>query len=486
MNQSTTTRRREAATGRSIAFVTGKLAEPALQQVVGELAARMGFQPHVIVTKISVAALLTVDWLIGKIQIPPEVQLVVLPGWCRGDTAKLSDSLGGVAVERGPKDLRDLPRYFEQEPDDRPYGSYDIEILAEINHANRLSLEALVEEAIRLRQDGADIIDLGGTPGEDWPDLRQAVEELTRQQFRVSIDSFDPREVEQAVAGGAELVLSVNETNRDLARHWGVDVVALPDRWRDEGWLQSLEKTVEVLESQNVPFRLDPILEPIGFGFAASLHRYFLTRQHFPQAKMLMGIGNLTELTEVDSAGVNALLIGFCQELGIQSVLTTQVINWARTSVREINVARQLMKYAVAEHSLPKHRDPRLVMLRDEKLNEYSSEELKQLQSNIRDRSFRLFASEGKLTALNGEVFVQKTDPFELFVELGVRDPSHAFYLGWELMKATLALQLGKQYVQDEPLDWGLLTVPEGSHLAAQERHARTTNDSRRDSDDGG
>ena len=32
---------------------------------------------------------------------------------------------------------------------------------------------------------------------------------------------------------------------------------------------------------------------------------------------MLMGIGNLTELTAADSTGVNALLIAICQELGI-------------------------------------------------------------------------------------------------------------------------------------------------------------------------
>src|SRR5690606_3943397 len=111
----------------------------------------------------------------------------------------------------------------------------------------------------------------------------------------------------------------------------------------------------------------DPILEPIGFGFARSLHRYLLARDRFPNVPMMMGIGNLTELTEVDSAGVNATLIGFCQELRIGSVLTTQVINWARSSVSEVDVARRLMKYAVDQQVLPKHRDGRLVMLRDEK-----------------------------------------------------------------------------------------------------------------------
>ena len=80
-----------------------------------------------------------------------------------------------------------------------------------------------------------------------------------------------------------------------------------------------------------MPLRIDPILEPIGFGFAASLGRYLEVRRRYPDAEMMMGIGNLTELTDADSAPINVLLLGFCQELGIRSVLTTQVINWARS-----------------------------------------------------------------------------------------------------------------------------------------------------------
>ncbi len=36
---------------------------------------------------------------------------------------------------------------------------------------------------------------------------------------------------------------------------------------------------------------------------------------------MMMGIGNITELTDVDSAGINMLMLGICQELRIESVL---------------------------------------------------------------------------------------------------------------------------------------------------------------------
>ena len=60
-------------------------------------------------------------------------------------------------------------------------------------------------------------------------------------------------------------------------------------------------------------------------------------------------------------------------------------------------------------------------------------------------------------------------DAFELFHQLlesnvDSIDASHAFYLGYELCKATIARQLGKQYEQDEALDWGYLTVEEPGH----------------------
>ena len=34
---------------------------------------------------------------------------------------------------------------------------------------------------------------------------------------------------------------------------------------------------------------------------------------------MLMGTGNLTELTEADSTGINALLLGICSELNVNT-----------------------------------------------------------------------------------------------------------------------------------------------------------------------
>ncbi len=127
------------------------------------------------------------------------------------------------------------------------------------------------------------------------------------------------------------------------------------------------------------------------------------------------------------------LLLGFCQELGIRSVLTTQVINWCRSCVRELDLARRLVHYACTRRVLPKHLEPDLVLLRDPKLRVHGAAVLAELAARVADRNFRLFAEEGRLHVINHAMHLEGTDPFALFDEMQRRDPvdpSHAFYLG--------------------------------------------------------
>ena len=162
---------------------------------------------------------------------------------------------------------------------------------------------------------------------------------------------------------GVDFVLSLNGSNRHLAERLAATPVLIPDTPED---LDSLDATIAHLERLGKPYLVDPIIEPIGSGFAASLGRYLEVRRRHPDAEMFMGIGNLTELTEADTTGVTALLIGFCQELGIRNVLTTEVIDWARGAVRETVLAAQLMHFALERGTTPKHIDGRLVTVKDD------------------------------------------------------------------------------------------------------------------------
>lgn len=442
-----------------ILFVTGRLAEPRLREVLAELAPQAGFTWDIAVPGIQVAALLHTSLLRRRLVIPASIDRVILPGWVQGRVDDLQQQFG-CPVERGPKDLHDLPVWFgvgARRPAD--LSRWSIDIIAEINHAVRLSVDAIRAEALRLAADGADVIDVGCVPGESSDRVSEIVRALTDAGLRVSIDSFDSREVEQAVHSGASLILSANQSNLDWVTQFGVEVVAIPDTPGDEA---SLDRTITVLQERGVPFRIDPIIEPIGMGFTASLERYAAARRRYPDLPMMMGTGNITELSEVDSAGVNLLLAAICEELGIQSVLTTQVIPWCRTAVAELDRARRLVHYAVTNRTVPKHTDAALVMLRDPKPRPPSADMLSTLAAALTDQNFRIFAGDDALHLMNSSGHWQGRNPFDLFREAlrqsapGI-DPGHAFYLGYELARAEIAQHLGKHYEQDEPLRWGLL-----------------------------
>ena len=176
------------------------------------------------------------------------------------------------------------------------------------------------------------------------------IADLKERGFALSIDTFDADEILMADEAGVDYVLSLNGANRHLAEQLNATPVLIPDTPED---LDSLDATIAHLQALGKPFLVDPIIEPIGSGFAASLGRYLEARRRHPDVEMLMGIGNLTELTEADSTGVTALLLGFCQELGIRNVLTTEVIDWARGAVREAVLAAQLMHFAEQEVRRP-------------------------------------------------------------------------------------------------------------------------------------
>ena len=316
--------------------------------------------------------------------------------------------------------------------------------------------EDILSRAEYYRSSGADIIDLGCPVQGGFPGVAAVVARLKEHGFVVSLDTFDPETILSADEAGLDLLLSINSQNMDLAPRLHCKVVVIPDF--DQG-LSSLEQNIAQLEQWGVPYVIDPILNPINFGFTESLCRFYEVRQRYPEAEMLMGLGNLTELTEADTSGINGLMAGVITELGIDYVLTTEVISWARGAVRELDLARRLMYYSHQNGVLPKHIDDRLITVKDplDGYEHYTEADLRHMHQQVRDHNFRIFADDKQIYVFNNDHFVTGTDPGEIFARLGVSTGAHAFYLGRELEKAALAVQLGKKYTQEEPLRWGYL-----------------------------
>jgi hypothetical protein len=142
--------------------------------------------------------------------------------------------------------------------------------------------------------------------------------------------------------------------------------------------------------------------------------------------------------------------------------------------VREFDRARRLVKHAIDHRMVAKRIGSGLVMLRDERVREFGPVELQSLANQLTDPNYRIFVERGEIHVMNRDGYWRGCDPFELFDQFTAHsrplEPSHAFYLGYELSKAVTAVTLGKQYTQDQALQWGFLTVSEQS--AIERRHA--------------
>jgi dihydropteroate synthase-like protein len=432
-------------------FVTGRLAAQSLHDCLKGIA-DLDFTLRVL--PISVAALMDAKFVMKHLVDAAGCEKVMVPGLCGGDLQMIADKIG-VDVIRGPKSLKGIPAFFGATHALEGYGEHHTKILAEIVDAHTMSSGEILERAEYFRASGADIIDLGCPVDGSFPEIENVVKMLKRNGYLVSVDSFDPEIILQADRAGADFVLSVNSQNIEVAPRLRSKVVVIPDF---NGGLDSLEHNIARLEEFHVPFIIDPVLKPISFGFTESVDHFIQMRRRHPKAEMLMGLGNITELIDADSTGVNALMVGIITELQIDYVLTTEVISWTRGAVREIDVARQLMYYAHKNRLLPKHLDDALITVKDPPFEIFTENELREMQKKVKDRHYRIFVDGEFIYVFNHKVFIKETNITAIFERLGVRTISHAFYLGKELQKASLAVKLGKKYVQEEELRWGYLS----------------------------
>jgi dihydropteroate synthase-like protein len=433
-------------------FLTGHLAERRLRQVIAEM--NPAFDWAVRDIGVQVAALMTPELI--RRRLPKEevaADRVLVPGHCRGDLAALAAEYG-VAFERGPEDLHDLPAHFGKAKLGVDLSRHAVRIFAEIVDAPHLDVPEILARAAEFAADGADIIDLGGLPSTPFPHLEEAVGALRAAGFAVSVDSADPQELRRGARAGAGFLLSLSEKTLDLAFESEAVPVLVPE---PQGDLDSLCRAAERVEAAGREAILDSILDPIPFGFAASLIRYAELRRRAPRARILMGIGNLTELTDADTAGVNATLFGLIEELQITDVLAVQKSPHCRSAIREADRARRLMHAAKSLGRLPIGIDPGLLCLRERKPFVAAPAEIAETAGAIRDKNFRIEAAEDGIHVYNRDGHHVGRTAMELYPALGVeRDGAHAFYLGTELMKAEIAFTLGKRYVQDEELGWGV------------------------------
>ncbi|MCG7848018.1 MAG: dihydropteroate synthase-like protein [ANME-2 cluster archaeon] len=356
-------------------------------------------------------------------------------------------------------------------------GNSIMKVMGEVVDATSLSGNELVERVMLFQAKGADIIDLGVGMAATFAEVEHAVT-IARGGAAVplSIDTLDPQLIMAAVDSGVDMVLSLNSTNMEevgaaIARK-GLAAVVIPDNDQGGQGLDSLVVNIARAQEFGISRILaDPVLDPPGQGMVESMVRYKRCRELLPDIPMFFGAGNITELMDADTVGVNALLTAISHDVGADVLFTPEYSDKARGSISELKTAAGMMALAAQRSSPPKDLGIDLLQLKEKRFRpfdvvpdefieaedsyQWTRDPAGSFSINISRSSLKDGVVEkGRIIARHTKYTIVGDNAKEIMdsaIELGlVSRLDHAGYLGKELMRAELALKLGRSYAQDD------------------------------------
>jgi dihydropteroate synthase-like protein len=359
---------------------------------------------------------------------------------------------------------------------------FPMRVLAEIANAPLLNQDELLDRAEYFVKKGADMLDIGMIAGEN---LENNIPEMVRVlkenmgDIPISIDTLNPAEIEVAVESGVDLILSLDLGNCDevipLIKEKKIPAVILPTdfskNWTPRTIIERVNAIEELMKKCNgINVIADLILDPINSqSIVESIISCYKLKKRC-NVPLFFGVGNVTELLDVDSVGANALLSGIAMELGASILFTPEASGKTIGSVHELLISSKMMFLAKNRGSAPKDLGINLLILKDKRKREKIIEDINTpIILGIEDYkftqdpcgSFKLMVEHDVITA----VHYKNMDPdvsitgqtakqvYDMIIKKGlVSRVEHAAYLGAELQKAEISLKLGKNYLQDFPL----------------------------------
>ncbi|MFP3910113.1 MAG: dihydropteroate synthase-like protein [Archaeoglobaceae archaeon] len=467
----------------NILAVTGKLAQEEVKEYV----------ENVYVVDIDVAAFITPSDL-KDIDLS-DYGLVFVPGLAKGDWKRLEEEKG-VKIRLGPIHASDLKTVMENTQIEfshtipacklldiskakeniaivdnlqdsvfkigniRVGGNTRMKVVAEVVDATEITRDELVSKLQYYEREGADIIDVGIPVEHSIDDVRRAVKTAVDHcNMPISIDTFAKKAVAIGVEAGADMVMSISDENLDALSSVGDAVVVVVDED-----INNLLGLVEKVRQKTDRVIADCLLQPQNIS--GSLFRYRKFRELDGETPVLMGVGNVTELSDADSLGINATLAFIAEELNVNMLFTTEASLKTRGCVRELRTASYMSKAAKMRNTPPKDLGVDLLSLKDKKALRTRSPPQDHVQAFEgefhRDPcgDFRIWTHNGKIVCRHDRLTVVGDDAKSIsdtVVENKlISRLDHAAYLGRELKKAEIALKLNKNYVQDSELNFGI------------------------------
>ena len=364
---------------------------------------------------------------------------------------------------------------------------FPMRVLAEIANAPFLSKEALINKCQYFVDCGADMIDIGMAAGEDFsskvPELIDTLRPIVGDR-PLSIDTLNTNEIKVAAECGIDFVLSLDLGNnsqvKEVLKQKDIPAVLLPTNFSEGKSPQTPHERVKAMhqlieDTDGLRYVADLILDPVNSSSIVesiiACHEFHLTNP----APMFFGVGNVTELMDADSGGVNVLLAGIGMELGVSILFTPEESGKTRGSVYELATASRMMFLAKHRKSIPKDLGINMVAFKDKHkrndiiLNE--SDDVPHIKQDepmkfIRDKagSFKISIDYGTTVKSStiiathfkknrADLVIVGHSAKEIYEEIIennlVTRMEHAAYLGSELQKAEIAMITGKEYIQD-------------------------------------
>ncbi|MCL2156740.1 MAG: dihydropteroate synthase-like protein [Methanobrevibacter sp.] len=364
---------------------------------------------------------------------------------------------------------------------------FPMRVLAEIANAPILTNEELIKRAEYFLSHGADMIDIGMIAGEDFshkiPEMIDTLRPIMKDK-PLSIDTLNSDEIKVAIECGIDLVLSIDLGNNEdilaLLKSHNIPAVALPTNFSKgqvphtpEERVKAMSNLTKLCQSEDVEIIADLILDPVNSSSIVDSVISCREYQKNHKVPMFFGVGNVTELLDTDSVGVNALLAGIAMELGASILFTPEESGKTIGSVYELAIASKMMFLAKNRGSIPKDLGINLLLFKDKKKPQVLYEEFDLPVQTAKESSRFILDPAGsfKIMVVHGnkpedskivvthfkkavsDLAIEGHSTKEIFDEIISRDLitrfEHAAYLGAELQKAEIAMVTGKEYVQD-------------------------------------
>lgn len=476
-----------------------------------------GLEIKVLSLPIPVAALMTSDYL--KRELPRYSELlrnsdiVIVPGLTRGDLRELSESIG-VKIVKGTRYASDLPLMIKMLLEGREFSTskpadlvieekrseIDLGILRELRDLSRreyffkirdisisrhyplVVLELYIEEEDDVEKYSeavkySDLVSIGFTQNTDLPEARRILEYVKDTYGKpVGIDTPETSLVEKLITEidfvNGIVVEKIDEVIKVLVEYPDKPVILTSHSVDPYERLGNIEKTlIKISEFDVDKVVVDPVLSPPFHGLVESIDTYLLARKKFPDKPLLMGIGNVTELVDVDSHGLNALLVFMGVEIGVELFLTTEYSYKTRGSTREVKRSIDMAILAKRLNRPPKDLSVNLLILKDKrKIDQpvvragnvvWASDEYKWGPDpagffKILHDGREIIVQHYRPGSMEPDIEIRGVKPYSILAEITrrglVSTPEHYFYLGYELSKAYIALRLGKNYIQESEL----------------------------------